>query len=249
MADMIVSELGQAWNEFARAFAHLLPRLLAILIIAVLGWLIAYLLRTVLRAFLRLVKFDHLSERAGAAHLLHIAALPSPSELLCQLVFWLVWIGIVLAGVGFLGIPILQQHIVGFFLFLPRFVAALLIAFLGMLAAGFFARAALLAAVNADLPSPRILSDAVRVIIVVLTISMAFEEVGLAQKTVLIAFSIGSWGAHARSGNRLWSGRPRPRPSVSGKALLRPSGRRRQENRPTTFVTGIGAALEKSPKL
>jgi Mechanosensitive ion channel, conserved TM helix len=190
MADMIASELGQAWEEFARAFAHLLPRLLAILIIALLGWVVAYLLRTVLRSFLRLVKFDRLSEKAGAAQLLNTAALPSPSELLSQLVFWLAWIGIVLAGVGFLGIPILQQHIGGFFYFLPRFFGALLIAFLGMLAAGFFARAALLAAVNADLPSPQILSDSVRVIIVVLTISMAFEELGLAQKTVLIAFSI-----------------------------------------------------------
>jgi Mechanosensitive ion channel, conserved TM helix len=190
MADMIISELGQAWEEFSRAFAHLLPRLLAILIIAVLGWLVAYLLRAVLRSFLRLVKFDRLSEKAGAAQLLNTAALPSPSELLCQLVFWLTWIGIVLAGIGFLGFPILQQHIGGFFLFLPKFFGALFIAFLGMLAAGFFARAALLAAVNADLPSPQILSDAVRVIIVVLTISMAFEEVGLAQKTVLIAFSI-----------------------------------------------------------
>lgn len=190
MADMIVSELGQAWNEFAHAFAHLLPRLLAILIIALLGWVIAYLLRAVLRAFLRLVKFDRLSERAGASQLLNTAALPSPSELLCQLVFWLAWIGIVLAGVGFLGIPVLEQHIAGFFLFLPRFFIALFIAFLGMLAAGFFARAALLAAVNAGLPSPRTLSDAVRVMIVVLTVSMAFEELGLAQKTVLIAFSI-----------------------------------------------------------
>lgn len=190
MADMIASELGKAWQEFARAFAHLLPRLLAILIIAVLGWLVAFVLRAVLRSFLRLVKFDRLSEKAGATQLLNTAALPSPSELLCQLVFWLTWIGIVLAGVGFLGIPVLQQHIAGFFLFLPRFFGALFIAFLGMLAAGFFARAALLAAVNANLPSPQILSDAVRVIIVVLTISMAFEQLGLAQKTVLIAFSI-----------------------------------------------------------
>ena len=190
MADMIVSELGQAWNEFARAFAHLLPRLLAILIIAVVGWVIAYILKVLLRSLLRLVKFDRLSERAGAAQLLKTAALPSPSELLCQLVFWLAWLGIVLAGIGFLGIAGLQQHIADFFLFLPRVFVALFMIFLGMLAAGFFARAALLAAVNSELPSPQLLSDAVRVVIVVLTISMAFEEVGLAQKTILIAFSI-----------------------------------------------------------
>ncbi len=190
MGDMIANELSQAWNEFARAFAHLLPRLLAILIIAVAGWVIAYLLKAALRSGLRLVRFDRLSERAGAAQLLNTAALPSPSELLCRLVFWLAWLGIILAGVSSLGSPSVQQHIADFFLFLPRLFASLLIVFLGMLAAGFFARAALLAAVNADLPSPHVLSDAVKVVIAVLAISMAFEELGLAQRTVLIAFTI-----------------------------------------------------------
>ena len=190
MTDMIVSELGQAWSDFARAFAHLLPRLLAILIIALLGWMISYLFKIVLRSFLRLVKFDRLSERAGAAQLLNTAALPSPSELLCQLVFWLTWLGILLAGISFLGIAGLQQHIAGFFLFLPRFFVALFIVFLGLLAAGFFARAALLAAVNSDMPSPQVLSDAVRVVIIVLAVSMAFEELGLASRTILIAFTI-----------------------------------------------------------
>jgi mechanosensitive ion channel-like protein len=190
MADMIASELGQAWNEFVRAFAHFLPRLLAILIIAILGWLIASALKIALRSLLRLIKFDRLSERAGAAQLLNNVALPSPSELLCQLVFWLAWLGILLAGISFLGIAGLQYEIGVFFSFLPRFFVALLMIFLGMLAADFFARAALLAAVNADLPSPHIVSDAVKVMIIVLAISMAFEELGLAQRTILIAFTI-----------------------------------------------------------
>jgi Conserved TM helix len=190
MGDMIANELSQAWSEFAHALAHLLPRLLAILIIAVVGWVIAYVLKVALRSGLRLVKFDRLSERAGAAQLLNTAALPSPSELLCQLVFWVAWLGIILAGVSSLGSPGVQQHIADFFLFLPRLFASLLIVFLGMLAASFFARAALLAAVNSDLPSPHVLSDAVKVVIVLLAISMAFEELGLAQRTVLIAFTI-----------------------------------------------------------
>lgn len=190
MGEMIASELSQAWNEFARAFAHLLPRLLAMLIIAVVGWVIAYLFKVVLRSVLRLVRFDRLSEKAGAAQLLNNAALPSPSELLCQLVFWLAWLGIILAGISSLGSPSVQQHVEDFFLFLPRLFVALFVVFLGMLAASFFARAALLAAVNSDLPSPQLLSDAVKVIIVVFAISMGFEELGLAQKTILIAFSI-----------------------------------------------------------
>ena len=190
MGDIILSELRQAWNEFTRAFAHLLPRLLAVLIIALLGWLIAYILTVALRSFLRLIHFDRLSERAGAARLLNSAALPSPSQLLCQLVFWFSWLGILLAGISSLGIAGMQQLVAGFFLFLPRFFVALLVVFLGMLASGFFARAALLGAVNADLPSPQILAEAVRILIVVLSVSMAFEMLGFAQHTIEIAFTL-----------------------------------------------------------
>jgi Mechanosensitive ion channel, conserved TM helix len=190
MRDMIVHELVQATQEFIRSFAHLLPRLLVLLIIAFVGWMIAYLLKAILRSILRLVKFDKLSENVGAAQLLNKADLPSSTELLCRLVFWVAWLGFILAGVSALGILGLQENIARFFLFLPRFFAALLILFFGLLAASFFSRAALLAAVNANSPSPRLLSYSLKLIIAVLAVSMAFEELGLAQKTILAAFSI-----------------------------------------------------------
>jgi hypothetical protein len=118
MRDMIVHELVQAAQEFTRAFAHFLPRLLVLLIIAFVGWLIAYLLKAILRSILRLVKFDKLSENVGAAQLLNKADLPSSTELLCRLVFWVAWLGFILAGVSALGILGLQENIARFFLFL-----------------------------------------------------------------------------------------------------------------------------------
>jgi hypothetical protein len=62
--------------------------------------------------------------------------------------------------------------------------------FFGLLAASFFARAALLAAVNANVPSPRIISLAVRSLIIVFVFSIVFEELGLAEETMLVAFGI-----------------------------------------------------------
>ena len=62
--------------------------------------------------------------------------------------------------------------------------------FFGLLAASFFSRATLLAAVNGNLPSPRLLSTAVRAIIIVFVLSMAFEELGIAEQTVRVAFGI-----------------------------------------------------------
>lgn len=190
MRELIVSELTQAAQEFARGFARLLPRLIVLVIIAFVGWLIAYLLRIIVRSILRLIKFDRLSENAGASQLLAKAALPSSSELLSRLVFWIAWLGFVLLGVSALGILGLQEQIAHFFLFLPHLFVALFIMFFGLLAASFFSRAALLATVNANLPSPRLLSASIRAIIIVFVLSMVLEVLGIGEQTMLVAFGI-----------------------------------------------------------
>jgi Conserved TM helix len=189
MRDIIVSELTQAFQDLARGFAHYLPRLVVMLVIAFIGWVIAYLLKLLTRSILRLSKFSKLSENAGATQLLHQAALPSTTELLSRLVFWVAWVGFILLGVSVLGIVGLQEDISRFFLFLPRLFVALVILFFGSLAASFFSRAALLAAVNANFPSSRLLSLSIRIIISIFAISMAFEVVGVAEETMLIAFA------------------------------------------------------------
>jgi hypothetical protein len=189
MREIIVTELTRALQQMVRDAAHYLPRLVVMLIIAFVGWVIAYVLKVITRSILRLTKFSKLSENAGAAQLLNKAALPSATELVSRFVFWVAWIGFVLVGVSVLGIAGLQEYISRFFLFLPRLFAALIILFFGFLAATFFSRAALLAAVNANVRSSRLLSLTIRVIISIFALSMVFEVLGVAEQTVLIAFA------------------------------------------------------------
>jgi hypothetical protein len=189
MWQIIVAELTQALQELARDFARYLPRLIVMLIIALAGWLIAYLLKLLVRSILRLSRFSKLSENSGATQLLNQAALPSSTELLSRFVFWVAWVTFILLGVSVLGIVGLQDYIARFFLFLPRLFVALLILFFGSLAASFFSRAALLAAVNANLRSSRLLSISIRIIISIFTLSMVFEVLGVAEQTMLIAFA------------------------------------------------------------
>lgn len=190
MRDIILGELTQAAQEIFRGFAHLLPRLIVMLVIVFVGWLIAYIIRGILRSILRFAKFDRLSERAGASQLLNHAALPTPTELVSRFVFWIAWIGFIMLGISVLGIGGLQEHVERFFFFIPRLFVALLILFFGLLIASFFSRAILLASVNSNFPSPRLLSISARTIIIIFVLSMVFEELGIAEQTVLLAFGI-----------------------------------------------------------
>jgi hypothetical protein len=190
MREMIITELSQALHELGRGFAHFLPRLIVMLILAMAGWVVAYVAKIVLRSILRIIKFEKLSENAGASQLLTKVALPPATEVSSRFVFWLAWLGFILLGLSVLGIPGLQEEITRFFLFLPRLFLAIVIMFLGLITASFFSRAALLAAVNANVPSPRVLSLAVRSVIIVFVLSIFFEELGVAEQTMLIAFGI-----------------------------------------------------------
>jgi hypothetical protein len=190
MWDKFVTDLTQATQEIVHSIAQFLPRLMVMLIIVLIGWAVAYAVKSILRSILRLAKFDRLSEDAGATQLLRRAALPSSTELLSRFVFWVAWIGFILVGVNVLGIVALQDHIASFFGFLPRLFASLFVLFFGLLAATFFSRAALLAAVNAGTASPRLISSTVRTVIIVFAVSVALEELGIGERTMLIAFSI-----------------------------------------------------------
>ena len=190
MKELILHAFAQAHENFARMLAEFLPRFLVMLIIILIGWLAAYILKIVLRAILRLARVEKVSEEAGASRLLREAELPSMTELLSRAVFWAVWLGFIIIGVSVLGIVSLQKQISDLIELLPQVFVAFVVLFIGMLAANFFSRAALLGAVNAGFPSPKAISETVRIVIGFLAISMALEQVGLGKQTVDIAFAI-----------------------------------------------------------
>ena len=190
MGHFIVTALSQALDNFSDMTARFLPHLIAMTIIVLGGWIIAWVIKVVLRRVLTIVRFNRLFETAGFSQLLVKAALPSPTDVLSRLVFWVIWVSFFLFGVSALGIVALQEEISRFFLFLPQIFVALIILFVGLLAANFFSRATLLAAVNANSPSPRLISSVVRFLILILVVTMALERLGLGHGVVLVAFSI-----------------------------------------------------------
>jgi small-conductance mechanosensitive channel len=190
MKETILRGLQQAYGNLVQMVADFLPRFLVMLIIIVLGLVVALVFKYLLRAVLGLTKLDRVSEEAGASRILRIAHLPSMTILLSRSIFWVTWLGFILIGFSVLGVAGLQGQISRLLQFLPEVFIAILILFLGVMVANFLSRTALLAAVNAGYPAPRLLSWSIRFVIWILAISMTLEELGVAKETVISAFSI-----------------------------------------------------------
>jgi small-conductance mechanosensitive channel len=188
--EIVTDAIRQAWFNVLGLVELYAPRVLAMLLIALLGWVVALVLGIVVREVLRWARFDTLARRLGAEDLLRVGELPPPSRLVGSLVFWLVWVSFLFAGIDALGFQGLESLASEFVRFIPRLVVALGILVIGFLAANFAWRATLLASVNARLPSARLVSAAVRFLIVVLTVAMALEQIAVATTVVLTAFAI-----------------------------------------------------------
>lgn len=190
MGEMVLQALRDAATNFLNATAALAPRVVITISIVVVGWALAAMARRLTRAGLTRVGFGRLCERQGIAATLRSADLPPAEVVVSAIVFWVIWIGFFLSGVDVLGFPALEGVVHEFALFVPRLMVGLAILGVGIALANVAWRATLLAAVNAKLPSPRVLSGTVYALVVILTAAMALEQIAVARTIVLTAFAI-----------------------------------------------------------
>jgi hypothetical protein len=190
MIQEIADALVQSWHNFATAFVQFVPRLVAATIIFAGGLVVALFVRRAIQRLLVWLRFDRLALRTGASELLRMAEMPAAEVLVAKIVFWIVWIGFIVSAIDTLQFTPFQGVVQEFFRFVPRFLVALLVLSLGFLVGNFLWRATLLASVNAGLPGARLLSGALRVLVIAIGVVMAFEQLGLATTVVLTAFAI-----------------------------------------------------------
>ncbi|MFN7958893.1 MAG: hypothetical protein U0P46_11320 [Holophagaceae bacterium] len=191
MKTTLFESLTNIWNSFYAKAMHLFPRLLAALCVLAAGWFLATLLQVVLKRIFRLARFDERCERSGLSLLLRRAEIPwTPTEIVGRITFWLVLVSAAIFSLSTLEMPVLDRMVAEFFLYLPRAFVAVAVLALGFLVANFLSRAALLLAVNEELPGPRLLGGTVRLLVNLLAFAMAMEQLGIARNTVTVAFAI-----------------------------------------------------------
>jgi hypothetical protein len=140
---------------------------------------------------LRVIQFDRMSERWGLTHILSKGGMAhSPAHLLSRFIYWVIVLITLILGINALEVAAMQTLIAQVFNYLPNLFAAVAILVIGYLVALFLGQAALVAAVNAQIESARILGRAVRWFIMILSLTMALYHLGIAEKVITAAFTI-----------------------------------------------------------
>ena len=191
MGEIWRTAITDSFNKFLGKVTTFLPNLLAMITILILGFLIAWIVKKLIFRFLKAIQFDKVSERWGLPHILSKGGVTySPAHLLSRFFYWVIVLITLILGINALEVAVTQNFISHFFNYLPHLFAAMIILAIGYLIAIFLGQATLIAAVNAQMESAKILSRAVRWFIIILSLTMTLYHLGIAEKGIVAAFSI-----------------------------------------------------------
>ena len=188
MSDALHDSFLRVLNLMIGILPGLLTLLLAVVVMAAIGWFLSFIVRRILIS----VRFD---DRLAANQSNGIADWSpghSPTLLAGRTVFW----GCVLFGL-ILGVSALSAFIATdsgtpyFFLpYLTRSIGAILLLVAGNLIARFLARSILIGAVNQKLQYARFLSLGVKWLVLVLTAAMVLDHLQIGGTVIELAFGI-----------------------------------------------------------
>jgi hypothetical protein len=182
--------LDQATAQIADHVANFLPGLLVALMLILATFVVAILARVVLVRTLRSLDVDSRAERLGLSALLGIPPSASPSETIARVSYWTILIFGLLISLTTLNATIPSRLALNVFEYVPHLLAALMVLAVGAISARFLARSVLIGAVNMQIQSARLLSLAVKWLVLLVTVAMALDHLGIGRTVLLLAFTI-----------------------------------------------------------
>jgi len=195
MGQTIHDVVGQAWAEFQQQVVTVVPHLMASAVVMLLGILLGMLVGRLARWALRSTKLDQHAARLGLDTPLQAVGIRSAVQAAAAFLQVAIILFASTLALYSLDARLASDLTERFLLYLPHLIIACAMLVGGLVLAKFLGRSALIASVNAGLPSARLLAGVTRIAVVLVSAAIALEQLGIGRVTMLIAFSILFGGA------------------------------------------------------
>lgn len=175
-------------SSFRDAFSMILgaiPRILGFIVIVAIGWFISSLLARAVLGLLRAIRFDELMQRSGLADFMNkMGTGTDPAGIVAGLVKWIVRIVVLLAAFDTLGLPAVSDVMRQLLLWLPNLIVAMVILFIGGIAARALGNVARGATAEGGFRNPETLSNVARTAVWAFAIVVAVNQLGIATNLI-----------------------------------------------------------------
>lgn len=128
-------------NHFLNQLAVFFPKLVFFMLIIGVGWACAKLVYFLCKRLLNLTNFDEFSQRSGIeAFIRHSELNLSMSNVIANVIYWLVFLLFVITGANSLGLTEIASMLHKLAAYLPKIIIAIFVVIFGTLLARFFNR-------------------------------------------------------------------------------------------------------------
>jgi hypothetical protein len=170
-------------------FFSALPKILAFIVIIIVGWLIASLIEKGIAAILRAIKFNELARRSGFADFVEKMGMGTDSSGLIGIVVkWFIRLIALVVAFDALGLPAVSDVLRQLLLWLPNVVVALVVLVIGGLAARALSNLVRGAAAEGGLSNPDFLAKIASALVWAFAIVVAVNQIGIATTLVNTLF-------------------------------------------------------------
>lgn len=191
MNEFLEKSILEPLRELGHQAVTGLSNLMGVVILILLGLVVGWVAKELVYRALRALRFDRLCDRTGVGlEIERLGIARSCSYLAGQIVQGIIIVTALLAGLNATRTQWTLNLVERFFLYLPHLLAALLILIVGTLVSRFLGRSVLIAAVNAGMPSARLLASVTRFFVMALTAVAALDELGIGRTTIIVTFAI-----------------------------------------------------------
>lgn len=195
MISTLQKVLEDAMGRLQYQLTTYLPALLAAMTLIVTAYVLAVSVRWVVYRIFKGLTIDRFLRQSGVAFMIDRSGRLRATRLVAESSYWAILLGGFLMGLSVFGTDLTTHMIQGFVFMLPKIMVAGLILLAGFWLSQYLGRSLLVWAVNEDLPSPRRLASATRVLILFVAVVVAADQLDFARNVFLAAFIILASGA------------------------------------------------------
>jgi hypothetical protein len=174
-----------------RQILRLIYKSFLVLFVLLAGWIVSNLVKMVVVRVLKAIKLDEIADNANLDDVLEKGGIKlSLSELIGEISYWIGILITIVIALNYLGLTIAADLLKTIVLYVPNIIAAIFIMIIGMLGATILRGITKTAAVNAGIEKAKILSNIVRVIVIVFAALIALEQLKIGATTINLIITI-----------------------------------------------------------
>ena len=186
----LIQSVINAFSQALNLIFTFVPKLIGFLVLLLIGWIIATLLKKAILLVLGKIGVDRLGERIGLSRLGEQVGMQiSISTILAQIVYWFVFLIFLVPATDALGLSAVSGILNTLIAFIPNVFVAIIVLFLGVLAANFVATLILRVMGRSQVGNPVIFANIARYAILGFVAIVALEQLQIAPALLNILFT------------------------------------------------------------